>query len=206
MSQQSELGASSTIPSRSLYIRLEAGCARRACASVSTSLRWRFRRWDRIDARKVLTSKPRRNGRIIGLLPDIGNFATGALPCQPASARPRFNKECGDRRCASVTVCGRPYAVKESGKSLVGASWVVVFYHFLQSTDPSNPRGSCVCKEPLLSLPAKYLLDGYLLVHPALKSLTGGCRRAAPELLLPGPVDRPGLCALTLWEAQAKSW
>lgn len=54
---------------------------------------------------------------------------------------------------------------------------VVVFYHFLELKNPSNSRDSSVCKELLLFLPAKYLLAGnLLLVHPALKSLTGAVR------------------------------
>lgn len=66
---------------------------------------------------------------------------------------------------------------------------MVVFYHFLELIYPSN---SGVCKELLLFLPAKYLLDGYLLlVQPALQSLTGGCKRAARSFCSLAPLIGP---------------
>lgn len=83
---------------------------------------------------------------------------------------------------------------------------MVIFYHFLELKIPSNPRGSSVCKELLLFLPAKYLLAGYhLLVHPALKSLTGAVDGQGRSFCSLAPLIGRAMCAYPLG-GQAKSW
>lgn len=74
------------------------------------------------------------------------NFATGALPCQPAcicEVSVQQGRLGGGRRCASVRVPGRLHAVR-SGKSLLRVSRIVVFYHFLKLTNPSSSLGFSV--------------------------------------------------------------
>lgn len=155
------------------FIMLKSRCARRACGIVSTSLRWRFHRWNWVDTRKALTSKPGSTGRIIRMLPDF-EFCHRRSSLSACIREVSIQQAVWGRHCTSVTVSGRLYAVKKRKNSLSRASCVVLFYHFLELKIPSNPRGSSVCKELLLFLPVKHLLAGYLLlVHPALKSLTG---------------------------------
>ena len=76
------------------------------------------------------------------------------------------------RHCASLTVSGRLYAVKEPRESLSRTFCVwwfsITFWNGQSHLFPQVP----VCKEPLLFLPGKYLLDSsFLLVPPCSPSI-----------------------------------
>lgn len=93
---------------------------------------------------KALTSKPRRNGRIIGMLPDIRILpqALFLVGLHPRGLGP--TESVGASLRVSNSVCPSSRSQGADRDSVANFLCMVVFYHFLELTNPSNSRGSSV--------------------------------------------------------------